>query len=76
MDQSSKIYGAIQFDRWYDHTIFHKVVEGRYKPNEIGEQVKITNPMGGGSAWLNFEPNKIEQVIQELKKHGYKVFTD
>jgi hypothetical protein len=73
MDGTSTFYGFIQFDRWYDESIFHKVVENRYKPNKLGEKVGIARPFGGGSAWLRFNPSEIDKVVSEMKKKGYTI---
>ena len=68
-----KKYGQIQFDRWFDADIFHTIVKGVYTPNEIGKNVNIQHSSGGGSAWLEFDYDKLEIVKECLVKHGYKV---
>lgn len=66
-------YGKITFDRWYNSSIFHTVVKGRYTPNELGIEVNIKNCSGGGSSGLEFNPDKKDKVIEALNKAGYKI---
>ena len=65
--------GAIQFDRWYDSDIFHFIKDKRYviKPEYL--HLGISYSRGGGSAWIEFNPEKIEEVVAILQKHGYKI---
>lgn len=68
-----KPYGQIQFDRWFDDKIFHKIFKGRYTPNDIGVEVNIQHSSGGGSAWLEFDADKLELVKETLIKCGYQI---
>lgn len=74
--ETGKTYGQIDFwdanKGWYDSKVFHKVVNSKFVPNEIGQKVSIKYSRGGGSAFLEFNPEKINEVISALKEAGYK----
>ena len=61
---------------WHDSTIFHKIENHIYIPNEIGKLVNVTYNRGmafGGSHTLFFDLDKKIIVINELKKAGYLI---
>lgn len=74
--ETGQTYGQISFwyanKGWYDPEIFHKVVNKRYVPNDLGLEVGIQYSSGGGSAVLEFNDKKLGLVIDSIQKAGYK----
>jgi len=74
-DGTKAFIGQLQFDRWSDREIFFDVVNGRYKPNKIGEKYGVTTRnVDGGSAYLGFNPAHYKEVEKILKENKWNVF--
>lgn len=57
---------------WIDKTIFHMVKNGKIVPNELGTKLNVKMSAGGGSAFLDFPTNVINEVKLILESNGYK----
>lgn len=75
---TKSITGQIDFSAisgWIDNTPVMKVVNGRYRPNDLGEKVGITYPRGGGSAYLEFDPTEENLLLikRAYEDMGYNI---
>jgi len=75
-NESSVKFLSVDFSKpcngWYDSHIFHTVKNGKIVPNELGIRLNVKSSRSGGSAFLEFPTNVINEVKTILESNGYK----
>jgi hypothetical protein len=75
--ETGETYGTIDFweanGGWVDRKVFHQIINHRYVITDAAKTLGIKESRGGGSAYLEFNADKLNQVKLALNEAGYQV---